>query len=300
MANLKDTVINDTGYIKLPSGTILQRPSSPVAGMLRFNTDINSNEYYNGTVWVNTRSPYGNVIDSLKLYADFGNGYSYPGESQYVPATTVYNLSGSSNGTLFNSPICNYNGYMTFDGINDYAIFSDSNNAFTWKPPSSSLTYGNTSITIEMWVRLTSNSYGFMVSKPWNGSGQYNYMIKRDYVYTTHIGTGQSTYSPFDPIPFNIWTHFVVIANPSRFIVYTNGIIQAAPHSHNITNYVISADYGYGITLMTLYPYGSTPEPFGAGHAQSGDVSLFRFYSRELTQSEIVQNYNEFRDRHRV
>lgn len=45
-------VITDTdGALTLPSGTSAQRPASPTVGMLRFNTDEDSFEQYNGTEW---------------------------------------------------------------------------------------------------------------------------------------------------------------------------------------------------------------------------------------------------------
>ena len=53
MATLKNTTIDDTGFIKLPVGTTAQRPASPVAGMVRYNTDIKNVEYYDAiaTTW---------------------------------------------------------------------------------------------------------------------------------------------------------------------------------------------------------------------------------------------------------
>jgi hypothetical protein len=54
------TFTKDTNDIKLsddaltiPSGNTLQRPQSPVAGMIRFNTDIAKIEGYYGTNWAN-------------------------------------------------------------------------------------------------------------------------------------------------------------------------------------------------------------------------------------------------------
>jgi hypothetical protein len=52
MATLKNTTINDTGFIRLPVGTTAQRPGSPVAGMIRFNTSLSIIEFYNGSSWV--------------------------------------------------------------------------------------------------------------------------------------------------------------------------------------------------------------------------------------------------------
>ena len=53
MATLKNTAINDTGYLGMPVGTTAQRPGSPAVGYTRVNSSTNYLEmYYNGT-WVN-------------------------------------------------------------------------------------------------------------------------------------------------------------------------------------------------------------------------------------------------------
>lgn len=52
MATLQATTISDTGFVTLPSGTVAQRPGSPVAGMMRYSAaSANSLEYYDGTAW---------------------------------------------------------------------------------------------------------------------------------------------------------------------------------------------------------------------------------------------------------
>jgi len=40
-----------TDYLKIPTGTTAQRPSSPEAGYIRFNTTVSKFEIYNGTDW---------------------------------------------------------------------------------------------------------------------------------------------------------------------------------------------------------------------------------------------------------
>ena len=42
-----------TGYFKVATGTTAERPASPEAGMIRFNTTTNRLECYNGSVWIN-------------------------------------------------------------------------------------------------------------------------------------------------------------------------------------------------------------------------------------------------------
>jgi hypothetical protein len=46
--------INSTDAFRMPSGTSAQRPSSPTAGMMRYNTDFDTIEWYdaNGNIWV--------------------------------------------------------------------------------------------------------------------------------------------------------------------------------------------------------------------------------------------------------
>ena len=40
-----------TGAITLPKGTDAQQPVSPISGMIRYNTDSNRVEFYDGTTW---------------------------------------------------------------------------------------------------------------------------------------------------------------------------------------------------------------------------------------------------------
>ena len=60
MATLKDTIINDTGYLKSASGTTAQRPGCASAGMTRYNTDEGYHEWYDGSQWlrVGTKAEY--------------------------------------------------------------------------------------------------------------------------------------------------------------------------------------------------------------------------------------------------
>jgi hypothetical protein len=44
--------ISSTQSIKLPAGTTSERPVTPLAGMIRFNTDYNHYEGYDGSYWV--------------------------------------------------------------------------------------------------------------------------------------------------------------------------------------------------------------------------------------------------------
>jgi hypothetical protein len=51
MATLKNTTINDTGFLKTPVGTTAQRPGTPVQGDVRWNSDLGYHEIYTGSTW---------------------------------------------------------------------------------------------------------------------------------------------------------------------------------------------------------------------------------------------------------
>lgn len=51
MATLKNTIISDTGFLQMPSGTAAQRPASPSVGMVRYNSTFNVTEYWAGDYW---------------------------------------------------------------------------------------------------------------------------------------------------------------------------------------------------------------------------------------------------------
>ena len=51
MATLKNTTINDTGFVTLPVGNTVQRPASPTVGMMRYNSLTGSAEVYSSSGW---------------------------------------------------------------------------------------------------------------------------------------------------------------------------------------------------------------------------------------------------------
>jgi len=51
VATLKNTTINDTGFVTLPVGNTVQRPASPTVGMMRYNSLTGSAEVYSSSGW---------------------------------------------------------------------------------------------------------------------------------------------------------------------------------------------------------------------------------------------------------
>ena len=95
MATLKNTIINDTGYLTLPVGSSGQRPSTPTAGMMRYNNSTNTPEWYSGSTWVSVGTPAG-VPAQLT-----GITYSVSGTySSNSPPTYQYMNDNNANGAI--------------------------------------------------------------------------------------------------------------------------------------------------------------------------------------------------------
>lgn len=58
MSTFKRLIVDDTGFIKLPAGTTSQRPTTPIAGMIRHNTTWGITEYFDGINWREIASNY--------------------------------------------------------------------------------------------------------------------------------------------------------------------------------------------------------------------------------------------------
>ena len=92
---------DQTDFVKLPSGTTAQRPSSPEKGYSRYNTTDNKLEFWNGTVWQQLPGVVAPTIETV----------SYPGDDlaadpvggQTITLTGTNFLAGASveiSGTL--------------------------------------------------------------------------------------------------------------------------------------------------------------------------------------------------------
>ena len=66
MATLKNTTIDDTGFLKVASGTTLQRPGSPLSGQVRYNSTTGNFEGYGAAGW-HILSPVNLAIYSVAI-----------------------------------------------------------------------------------------------------------------------------------------------------------------------------------------------------------------------------------------
>ena len=120
---------DDTDFIKLPSGTTSQRPSSAAAGQFRFNTTIGDVEVYNGTAWtrMGTTPPTFTSVD-------------YPGNDTALDPAGDQSLV--INGTVFNTNVT-----VTIGGTTPSSITRNSETQITVNTPAKAA--GTYTIVIE-------------------------------------------------------------------------------------------------------------------------------------------------------
>ena len=102
MADLKNTTISDTGFLKLPTGTTSQRPQSPVAGSQRFNSQTNQVEFWNGVNWLGMSafepiSATGGAINDIVIDGFVFREHRFEGNGNY---DFTVNSLGTSNGLV--------------------------------------------------------------------------------------------------------------------------------------------------------------------------------------------------------
>lgn len=267
MATLKNTTINDTGFLTIPSGTIAQRPTSPSAGMFRYNTDLKVNEYYDGTSWVNT-TQISIVTSGLVLHLDAAQPNSYSGSG-----TTWFDLSGNGyNGTMSNVTYSALNsGNMVFNGTNSSVSLSNplnqSNLSQVW--------------TVSAWVKNTNKSIQTLV-------GGLNSGVHLDWFNSgtlLYLNGGANDYYTYGSSINN--TGWCLITFRFR---NSDGARTIYKNTTNISTYGPNA---------TSTPSGqSATFTIGSGGGfMEGNIAQICIYNRYITDSEIQQNYLALKDR---
>ena len=234
------------------------------------------------------------VTSGLTMYVDPGNRVSYVSGS-----STIFDLSGNNiNGTLTNGPafINNNQGYINFDGTNDYITFGTVLNPAT---PSASFSMG-------VWVTLAStasSAAGGIIGKNYSGgnkirwgvyypnvtppTSKFRYLVDWDAEPAGTANDGNTIIIP------NVWYYVVMTIDRSTAIMnlYVDGKID-----NKIT--ISGTGWGSNTSLSTT----ATNNPFVSGfynnstYYLSGSISCIQFYnSKALTDKEVMQNYNALR-----
>jgi len=248
------------------------------------------NEYDLPGVQALSDSTKGIVRGSLDLYLDASNPLSYPGSG-----TTWTDLSGNGrNGTLTNGPTFTSDttgGYITTDGVNDYISLGTNFN------------YTTQEFSFNFWVYFVNfkNQGASFVNLFWKGnfetSGYYcevNPASGAINFYTNQSGAFQQSAANYNPNPSSYpnkpniageWINICVTRSGSSVKIYLNGIDRTSTSGTHTNPASASAN------AFELTRYNS------ASHFGNIRWASFMIYQRQLTDSEVLQNFNASRKR---
>ncbi len=232
---------------------------------------------------------YPNVTtNGLILNLDAGFTPSYP-----KSGTSWYDISLSGvTGQTINSPVFSSadGGSLSFDGTDEYASISSPSDQYAWTPSGPGLN----NMTLNIWIK-SSDSQGFIVSKPWNGGGDYNYYLSiYAFVLKTNSGSDATLLLPTSASTGN-WENITCVVNPTQFATYRNGVIANNFTNHNITSNTPPSNTQVDLTAMCIFPY--TP-PFDLPSlAVQGNLAILQIYNRVLSATEILDSYNAYKTR---
>lgn len=214
------------------------------------------------------------VQQGLVLNLDAGNPYSYAGAG-----TTWYDVSGiGNNGTLTNGPTYSRtnDGYIVFDGTDDYVSIPSNNN----------FNNGN-NITVEAWVLCTnwsSYTHPMIVAKGINV--EWILWKSNDVGYVGKLGwRGAGTAYTTTSLPNNTWVQCVGSIGSAGQKVYLNGVLESTVGNTTFTSGNVNVTIAAGLVT------GSPANLLGA------NVAITRIYNTQLTDAQVLQNYNATKGR---
>ena len=264
-----------TYNIVLSSGLI----GGGLEGLLPWNGNISIAKVYNTTLsaadilkdytiivkrYLHTPPPGSIIKTNLKFYVDAGDITSYPGTG-----TTWYDISGSgTNATLYNGPTYNSfgEGSILFDGVDDWGSFDGTN-----------LPYGNSARTISTWIYCTDLTYFNWVFSYGNYTNNQFLSLGNNWA-SYCFGTGYDVLA--NGFSTNKWINLVGTYNGTAAKLYANGTLLTSTNRtwNTVQNYV---EIGRGFTQDNFPGY----------------ISSIAIYNVELTDTQILNNYNVLKDR---
>ena len=247
--------------------------NSNIASVSIYNRALSSTEVlqnYNATK--KRFSPEENIVrDNLILNLDAGNNISYSGTG-----TSWFEISGSgSTATLVSTTFSSTNGgAFVFNGSSSYASL----------PTENRFDLSTGSATIAAWFKTTSTGLNCIASKR-NGTGFQLYVLNTK-LYADGAGTAGASSSQAVNTGNNFYGAVVYDRANSLMRLYVNGF-QDGSVALASTTLTDTADVNVGRKTLS-----------GAGDYFNGTIYQVQIYSRALSSTEILQNYNAAKSRY--
>jgi hypothetical protein len=228
------------------------------------------------------------VNDGLIFYLDAANKRSYPGSGTNVSSLIGLDRAALQNSTGFSTE---NKGTFTLDGSNQYIEIVDSN-TFSFGDGSN-----DSPFSISAWVNMTDATKFRLIQKVHSAFGSglsewYFLTTGADKLRITVLDESASAYEYAETSALTSlqgqWLNLVATYDGSGgtsanigMNIYINGVVQS----------VTRADSGTYTAMENL------PQPVYIGRYAnvdyaSGKIAVVKIYNKELSASEVLQNYN--------
>jgi hypothetical protein len=256
-----------TGTISF-SGTVVGDENKATDGTLRFNTDTNKTEYFDGTGWYE-------IVD------EYASGFIGPGTNYFD--TKLYTGNGVTQ---------SIGGY-----INGSGSFNGSSSRITL-PIGSPFNDSNTIKAVSAWIKAgtsTSRVYPLSISSTSNANDYWyiGYMGDLNAIYiATRDGSSSNQSIAYATItPDTGWHHIVVQLTATGKEIYLDGISQTVINSNSGTatntswisypSYSGTVQGAIGVLRLASISYGQ------------GSIDQVRVYDTVLSSADVTALYGE-------
>lgn len=201
-------------------------------------------------------------------------------KNSYIGTGTTWNDIGGQGytGALTNGPTFSNvgGGSIVFDGTDDYITVLTSG-------------FVNNIISMDVWFNLNSSKlYSALIGS--NVTEKYEILIKGNGAHVEVSLQGSNYMEYYNIISLNTWTNITVTAvSGTQWKMYKNGIYLGNPS-------ISSGTWQVSGTSITNFDVGRIRNDV-ANFGFSGNISSVKIFNRELTASEVLQNYNATKSR---
>lgn len=292
MAELKNTVINDTGAISLPSGTTAQRPSNPPEGSVRYNTDLGYTEIYANRAWSDLAHGRGIYLprDDLVLELSYDDPASWPGSG-----TTWFDTSGNGHDFRLSTTA------GTVETASQSFNFSTNDRNAKYKTDSTDVPGLSGDVTYVCVTRvLNSTSQWRTLTRSWSadhhviiesGGWRVGMYDNNGSGFLTSGATQQNMHGYPDAYQVCVW-RWQDSDNPT----YAMNVNTCAGGVHFSEFNNSNGRYNRGFSIIGGYHSGSN-DP-NSGSQPWGWIKYFSAYNRRLRDSEVQMVIQTLRNRY--
>lgn len=183
---------------------------------------------------------------------------------------------------------------LSFDGVDDHVQVPDTER----------LKFKGGKLTVSAWFKtLDTTSYnGYIVSKPWNGMGVYNYYIV--WINSTgmirwHIQGATGFDLNSSAISRETWHYVVGVVNGGKSELYIDSnLVSSQPHGIVDWNPGAFGDSNLALTIGDIYPNQPNEPP--NYYLLKGLIDDVYIYSEALSIGQIKKNYAKGLEKHQL